>query len=155
MKGDFSMAPTQVLQQAIATLLAHDTATLAAALALKIHLSKTAFVPGPGLTVASFTEADFNGYAALSPTAGNQLVYSDPITGLLTVELVPPAGDWHFQTTGILNLPQTIFGWYVTDNASAVLYGSGLLTPGVPLTAAGQGFDLPSLKFAFLNSSPM
>jgi hypothetical protein len=148
------MTPSRVLQLDIATLLAHDTATLAAVAAMNVHLAKAAFTPSPTLDPLTLTEADFAGYAAISPPAGNQLVYQDPVTGLYTVELKAPLGGYHFQTTGLGQLPQTIFGWWVTDNANAVLYGSGLLPTPIPLSIVGQGFDLPSLVFALLNNSP-
>jgi hypothetical protein len=148
------LIPTSVLQNIIATLLAHDTGSLANATALHVHLAKNAFVPSPDLPLATLVEADFGGYAVIDPTAGNQLVYLNPVTNLITVELSQPVGGWHFQTTSTSNLPQTIYGWYVTDHTDAVLYGSGLLDVPIPLTVSGQGFDLPSLVFAFLNNSP-
>lgn len=148
------MQPTNVLLDAIPTLLAADTNTLAAVLALKVHLSKANFTPSASLTVTSFTEADFDGYAAKTPTAGTQLFYVDPVSGLRIVELVSPAGNYHFETTGVTNLPQTIFGYYVTDNASAILYGCGLLATPVPLTAINQGLDLPAMQFRFQANSP-
>jgi hypothetical protein len=148
------MTPSATLQSDIATLLAHDTGTLAAATAVNIHLAQNPFVPSPSLALASLTEANFTGYAALAGTSGNQNVYQDPLSGLQTVELIPPAGGWHFATTGVSNLPQTIYGWYVTDHLNAVLYGSGLLATPIPLSISGQAFDLPSLLFQFLNTSP-
>jgi len=148
------MTPSTALQLQIATLIADDTTTLGSATALKVHLAKAPFTPAPNLDPTTLVPADFTGYAALSPPSGSQLVYQDPITGLFTVELKEPAGGWHFQTTAITNLPQNIYGWWVTDNTSATLYGSGLLDTPVPLTASGQGFDLPTLTYAFLNQSP-
>ena len=148
------MIPSSVLAKAIATLLAHDATTLANMTAMHVHLAKQAFTPSRGLDVTTLVEATFSGYTALQPTAGNQLEYNDPLTALETVELIPPAGGWHFQTTGTTDLPQTIYGWYLTDHTDAVLYGSGLLATPIPLTISGQGFDLPALIFAFLNNSP-
>jgi hypothetical protein len=148
------MTPSEALQLQIATLLAGDTTTLANATALHVHLAKAAFTPSPALDPATLVEADFAGYAALDPTAGAQSVYQDPVSGLYTVEMKAPIGGWHFQTTGAGNLPQTIYGWWLTDHTDAVLYGSGLLDTPVPLTISGQGFDLPVLTFAFSNNSP-
>lgn len=148
------MTPSAALQLQIATLIAHDTTTLANATALHIHLAIAAFVPTPQLDPTTLVEATFAGYAPIDPTAGNQLVYTDPVSGLITVELAAPAGGWHFQTTGTSNLPQTVYGWWVTDHTDAVLYGSGLLDTPVPLTLSGQGFDIPNPKFAFAANSP-
>jgi hypothetical protein len=148
------MTPTNVILAQIPALLAADTTTLAAALALKVHLSQANFTPGPALIVGSFTEANFSGYAALSPTPGSQNVFIDPATGLRTVELKAPLGGWVFITTGVANLPQTIYGFYVTDNAGAVLYASQLLATPIPLTVSGQGIVLPDIRFSFLGTSP-
>ncbi len=148
------MIPSTVLQLAETALLAADTATLAAATALHVHLAKAAFVPTPGLDPATLVEADFVGYAAIAIVTGAQLHFIDPVTGLRTIELKEPAGGLHFATTGITNLPQTIFGWWVTDDTDVVLYGSGLLPVPIPLAISGQGFDLPPMRFAFLNNSP-
>ncbi len=148
------MQPSDAILNAIATLLAHDTATLANATANHVHLAKAPFTPAPGFDVTTFVEADFIGYAILSPTAGNQLEFLDPVTLLRTIELAAPVGGWHFQTTGITNLPQTIYGWWVTNAADTALYAMGLLGTPVALQASGQGFDLPLLRFAFLNNSP-
>jgi hypothetical protein len=148
------MIPSNVILDAIASLLANDATTLANMTALHVHLAQAPFTPTPALDPTTLVEANFGGYAVLDPTAGAQSVFLDPVTGLRTVELKSPIGGWHFQTTGTTNLPQTIYGWYVTDHTDAVLYGSGLLSTPVPLTAVGQGFDLPSLSFAFSNNSP-
>ena len=148
------MVPTTVIQDAVATLLANDAGTLANMTALKVKLSKTNFTPSPALTLGGVTEADFDGYAAINPTAGAQSEFIDPVTGLRTVELVPPAGGWHFHTTGLTHLPMNIYGWYVTDHTDAILYGSGLLAAPITLQLSGQAFDLPSLVFQFLNNSP-
>src|SRR5713226_9047204 len=115
------MVPSNAILDRIAVLLADDTTTLAAVLALKVHLAIAPFTPSRDLDVTTLTEA------TITPTAGNQLEYVDPVTGLRTVELTPPIGGWHFQTTGTANLPQTVYGWYVTNNAGTILYGSGLV----------------------------
>jgi hypothetical protein len=148
------MKPSSTLQLAIATLLADDTATLAAVVPPKVHLAKAAFVPGPSLDPATLTEADFDGYTAKAITAGSQDVYTDPTTGLITVELKAPVGGWHWALTGITNLPQTIYGWYVLDSAGTVLYGSGLVPSPITLQLATDAFDIPNQLFAFLNQSP-
>jgi hypothetical protein len=148
------MIPSKTLQTQIATLIAGDATTLGSSTAMHVHLAKAAFTPSPNLDPATLTEADFAGYAAIDPTTGTQLIYQDPVTGLITVEIKEPVGGWHFQTTGTGQLPQTIYGWYLTDSTDAVLYGSGLLDTPVPLAISGQGFNLPTLTFAFANNSP-
>ncbi len=82
--------------------------------------------------------------------------YFDPVAGLWVVEEVAPVGGWHFVTGGTGNLPQTIYGFYLTDtpNPPTVLYGSQLLDTPIPLSAAGQGFDIPPPRFNFSPNSP-
>jgi len=148
------MIPTSALQLQIATLLATDTTTLAEATFVNLHLAKAAFTPSPGLTLGALTEADFVGYAAKPVSTATQLVYVDPLTGLITIELVSPAGGWTWHTTGTTNLPQTIYGTFLTDHANALLWGSGLLPSPITLTASGQGIALGAQTFAFSNNSP-
>lgn len=139
--------PGQALINRIQTLLAADTGSLAAAAALKVHLAQAAFVPSLGLTIASLTEATFTGSTALLATIGSALAYTDPLTGNLICELSPPVGGWHWQATNAVGLPQTIYGWWVTDNGNANLWGSRLLPTPVTLSASGQGLDIPVVNF--------
>jgi hypothetical protein len=148
------MQPTNPLLDQIMALVAADTTQLGSATALKIHLAIANFVPSPTLVVGSFTEATFTGYVPLLVGTGTQISYVDPVTGLRTIELKAPAGGLNFKATAGTGLPQTIFGFYVTDNGSATLFGSQLLTTPVVLTASGQGFDIPPPRLAFLNTSP-
>lgn len=143
------MTPTDTTTARVATLIATDTTTLDAALNVKIRLSKAAFTPGPSTTPASITVADFDGYADLEKDAAAPNVYTDPATGDTVVELPAPAGGWSFETTGTTNLPQTIFGFLLLDNAGAVCYGSQLISPQPVLTASGQGFTIPVVQFRF------
>jgi hypothetical protein len=131
----------------MASLLAADTTSLAAATALKVHLATAAFTPAPTLIPGNFTEATFAGYAALLAGVGNAQVFFDPATGNKVIQLLEPAGGWHWATSSAVGLPQTVFGYYVTDNASAVVWGSGLITPNVVLTATAQGVDVPQMRF--------
>jgi hypothetical protein len=144
------MIPGQTIINRLVALLAGDTTTLASAtLACKVHLAQAAFTPAPGLTVASFTEATFQGYAALAAGLNTQQVFFDPATGNQILQMLEPAGGWHWGTTGTTSLPQTIYGWYMTDNASATVYGSALLPSPVVLNAASQGVDVPQVRYTF------
>ena len=145
--------PGQSLLNRLQTLLAQDTGSLAAAVALKAHLAIAAFTPSLGLTIASLTEATFQGYAALLAVVGNALSWFDPLTSQAVVEMQPPAGGWHWQTTGVTGLPQTVYGWYLTDNANATLWGSALLPSPVTLTASGQGLDVASIRFGIVQTA--
>lgn len=152
--GTLGMVATGAQQLQIATLWAGDATTLGAATAMNLHLAQAAFVPGPNLTVASFTEATFVGYAAIALGTGAQLTFTDPITGMVTIELKPPAGGLHFNCSGSTSLPQTIFGYYVTNTGNTTLYGSALFGTPITLTASGQALDVPPLTFKFVPTSP-
>lgn len=146
--------PTNTLLDRMAVLLAQDTTTLApAALNVKVHLAQNSFTPAAGLALASFTEANFTGYAALNAGTGNQQEFQDPATANRIIQLLEPAGGWHWASTGTANLPQTIYGYYITDNATTVLYGSALLPSAVTITGSGQGLDIPQVRFALLPTS--
>jgi len=120
--------PTQVMLDAVAGEIASDVAVLANPLFLKVYLVKAAFVPGANLVVGSLTPADFAGSTALANSSATILKYKDPATGEWLVEVPPPVGGWHWQTTSaVTNLPQTIYGWALVDNTSLILYGTALL----------------------------
>jgi hypothetical protein len=142
------MTPTNVLLDQLALLLATDPTQLAPlVLPVHVHLAKAAFTPSPILTVASFTEADFGGYVVLNAGLGAQQFFLESSSGTRIVQLLEPAGGWHWEATGVLNLPQTIHGAFVTDNANAILFGSFLLAVPVALLAINDGVDLPNVRF--------
>lgn len=149
------MIPTQVMLDAVAAAIAADATVLANALFLKVWLVKVPFVPSASLTVADVTPADFGGSASLSNTSAVILTYLDPATGEWIIEVPPPIGGWHWQTTsGVTNLPQTIYGWACADNTSMILYGTGLLPAPQLLNANHQGIDVPAVNFR-LNQSAL
>jgi hypothetical protein len=149
------MRPTQVMLDAVATEIATDTAVLANALFLQVFLVKAPFVPGPGLTVGSLTPADFAGSTPKANTSATMLKFTDPATGEWIVEVPPPVGGWHWQTTsGVTNLPQTIYGYGCMDNTGAILYGTDLLPVPQLLNANAQGIDIPAVRFR-LNQSAL
>lgn len=149
------MQPSQSLANKVSALLGADTTTLAAATALKLHLASAAFTPGLGLLLAGLTEATFQGYAAIAAgAAGAQNNFFDPATGNGIVEIKAPVGGWLFSCTGSTGLPQTIYGYYLTDNTTVTLWGSALLSPTVTVTASGQAVEVPNARFTF-PPSPM
>lgn len=144
------MTPTQLILDALQTLLAEDVGTLAAAAVKHVHLIKEAFTPSAETDFTALDEADFTGSTAKNAPAGNQSAYRDPTTGQLVVELIPPAGGWHWQATDGVNLPQTIYGWCLTDLANGDTFGSGLFDEPILLQQAGDGLDIASVKFNFV-----
>lgn len=144
------MIPGQIIVDRIRTLLATDTTTFAlAATPGKIHLAINSFSPSAALLVGSFTEATFVGYAALSLATGPQQTFNDSLTGGRVMQLVEPLGGWHWQTTATTSLPQTVYGFYCTDNGNAALWGSQLLPAPVPLNAIGDAVDIGNVRISF------
>lgn len=149
------MIPSQAILDQITDLLAADATTIApAALACHVHLAIAPFSPGAGLDIATLVEATFTGGGAISAGLGAQDVFTDPASGLKIIQLLEPAGGWHWDCTALTDLPQTVYGYWVSDNTDAVLYGSALLDAPLFLNAVGQGIDLPWIRFTFLSSSP-
>ncbi len=149
------MIPTNVILDSISLLVSTDATKLAhATLAVKVHLAKAAFVPAATRVIGDFTEANFTGFAAKLAAVGAQQNFFDPITGQRVVQLVEPAGGWHWQCGDALQLPQTIYGFYVTDNASAVVYGCALLPQTVLLSATGDAVDIGNVRFSFSPVTP-
>jgi hypothetical protein len=143
------ITPTNTLLARLQTLLQTDTGSIASAtLACKVHLAIAAFTPSVTLTIANLTEATFTGYAALVGGTGNQQAFFDPVTGQRQVQLLEPAGGWHWQASGTTGLPMTVYGWYVTDNGVANLYGSALFPTPITLTNIGDAVDVPNIRFA-------
>lgn len=145
------MVPSNAILNATQDLLAQDPTTLApAALALHAHLAASSFTPAPGLDIASLTEAAFGGYAALDAGLGACEEFVDPVSGIRIIQLNEPAGGWHWQVNPATGLPTQIFGYYVSDNADAVLYGSALLPTPITLNALNQAIDIPWIRFTFV-----
>lgn len=142
------MVPSQALIDAIPAALVATGAILdGTGNVFHVHLAKAPFSPTPAMALGALTEADFGGYAILDGPSAPAAVYLDPLTGYWVIEITAPLGGWHYLTASGVNLPQTIFGAYLTDTTDAVLLGSALLDNPVPLTIAGQGFDLPPQIF--------
>lgn len=148
------MQPTNALLQEMATLLATDPASLAPATdALFIHLSASPFSPSLETDLTDITAPTFTGYAAKSPVVGAQPKWKDPATGEWIIQLKPPAGGFVWVTTDAVGLPQTIFGYVVTDHTNAITYGSALLPTPVTLTAGSQGVDIGEVTLRLTNSA--
>jgi hypothetical protein len=146
------MLASNVLLDALASLLASDPTTLApVANAVHIHLAVNAFTPGPNLLITNFVEATYPGSAAKSAGVGPQQNFVDALTGQRTVQLIEPVGGWHWVATGLTNLPQDVYGIYVTDNADLIVYGSSRFDGPIPISAIGQAIDVPQVRFTFFN----
>jgi hypothetical protein len=136
------MIPSKAIRVESMALLAADPTTLApVANAIFIGLVKTAFVPSETLVLSDLTLADFDGHTEIPVTLGAQAVANDPLNGDSVIDLSPPVGGFRWQTTGMTNLPETIYGYVLLDHAKAVILASALLPAPVTLTNVGQRID--------------
>jgi len=121
-------------------LLAADTATFDKTDSgeQQLHLAKAAFTPSPNIVFSDFVEADFNGYAPIPAVAHSADWTTDPLTGAQIVELPPPELGWRWETGSAANLPQTIYGWYLTQVDDETMVGCQLFDTPIVLTAASQ-----------------
>lgn len=147
------MLGTQALLNASALALSLDTNSLAEVAKCLLILAKNSFTPGLNTVIGDLTEADFDGYAGIAVGTGLVRVYIDPATGENIIEMIPPLGGWHWVTTGITNLPQTIYGYALTDSTKAKVWGSGLLSAPLLLTASGQGLDVDEANFRLISGA--
>lgn len=133
------MFASRALRDAAMKLLATDTATLApVANQIYIALCKAAFIPSEILAFADIALADFDGSTPIGVTVGAQPESLVPGTFDSRIDLSPPVGGFRFVTTGVTNLPQTIYGFVLLDHAKAVVLASELLTQPVTLTISGE-----------------
>lgn len=148
------LQPTRALWEASQDLLAADTGTLAAVTAMKLHLAAADFNPTLDIALGTLVEATFTGSAAKSAGTGTQPTFYDVGGGYRVIEILEPAGGWHWTCTATPAAPETIYGVFLTDNASAVLYGTEKFDNPITITASGQGIDLPFAKLRFRTNSP-
>ena len=141
------MTPTQTLREQAMKLLAADPTTLApAADANLVKLVKTNFTPSESLVYGDLDFADFDGSTAIECGTGTQPEGLDPGTADSIIDIKAPAGGFRFETTGVTNLPETIYGYALVNNAEDTLLASGLLDTPITLTAVNQVINLGDLK---------
>lgn len=138
------MTPTLALREKAMQLLAADAATLAPATdANVIALVKAAFTPSEQLAAGDLDLADFDGSDPLEGVTGTQPESLDPQTNDSLVDISPPAGGYRWETTGITNLPQTIYGFALFNNDLSTILASELLDVPQVMTAINQSIVVP------------
>jgi hypothetical protein len=148
------MIPTLALREKAMKLLAADAATLAPpALANHMWLVMSNFVPAETTVLTDFTLATFDGSTPIDVTVGTQPEGLDPATKDAIIDISPPAGGFRWETTGVTNLPQTIYGYALLDNADAVLLGCGLLDSPITLNAVNERIDIGDVNLRQLANS--
>jgi hypothetical protein len=147
------MTPSRFAFEDMVTKLRDSAATFDAPAGNLMHIAKAAFVPSLDLTLASLTEADFTGAAAINVNLPATTFY-DVATGLMTLLLTPPVGGWVWHCTATPTPPQVIFGFYVTISGGGALLASALLPRPITISSAGQGMIIDEAKFQFSPTSP-
>lgn len=149
------MLPTQALRLQIGTALAGTTPLDQATALNRVALISAPFTPNENLTFADLTLATFDGSTEKTVPLGSQEVGVDPLTGQQIITIVPPAGGWRFVSTGVTNLPQTIYGFCLYDSTGpGPLLACELLPTPISIVASGQQIDLGTVKLTLV-LSPM
>lgn len=139
------MQATLALREKAMQLLAADTATLAqAANENLIVLCMNQIAPDEDTVMADIDEATFDGYAGIDCALGAQVEGLDPANNDSLIDIQPAAGLFRWETTGLTNLPQTIYGFALCNAAKTVLFACELFDEPVTLTAINQRVDVPS-----------
>lgn len=131
----------------IATIIGNDTFIWAGG--ILVHLAKATFTPNEGNVLADFEEADFGSYAAKAVAAGPVDWFMDPVSMRRTLMIPDPVGGWAWVTSNDTNLPQTIYGFYITDDPATVVISSQLFDVPVLLTGHPEGVNIGSIKAGF------
>jgi hypothetical protein len=147
------MRSTKSLRNQAFALLAADTTTLAEALGPRMYLAQNNFAPSENSVIGDVQAADFDGFAAIHCTPGTQPEGYDPTTLDSVIDLSPPVGGFRWITTGVTHLPETIYGFYLTNAAGTVLLASQLFDTPIVLTAASQVIDLGDARLRLLANS--
>lgn len=144
------MLPLEALRLQLGELLAADTTTLAPASANKIALIAAPFSLTETTLLSSLTLATFTGATPLAGATGAQNVGLDPVTGAQVIQIKPPAGGYRWITGDLVNLPQTIYGYALLDNAGAVLLALAQLPTALTLQVAGQFIEIDPVNITFV-----
>lgn len=98
-----------------------------------VHLFKNNLTPGDATVLGDFTEANFTGYAAITPSVGAAFTNG---AGKAECDFATCT----FSCTGS-GTPNDVYGYYVTDVGNAVLYfAERAASPPTTLNANGQTY---------------
>lgn len=139
------MTPTKAVRERAVTLLGADTTTFNQPTdELVVRLFQNAAVPTETMAIGDFTQADFGGYAGLDVALGACPEGLNPQTDDSQIRLISADGDYVWETTNTSNLPQTIYGFYVTDAGGSILYAAERFAFPVELTMTNQTVIIPT-----------
>lgn len=147
-----SLVPSKAFNDAIAALVAADTAWLASASPITVKLTTNEFTESDTNVLADLNFATFTGSAAKTITTGNQVVIRDEDSGALGVQLKEPVGGLNFVCTAAPGSPEVITGYAVILNG-VTLIASARLDANKSIGFVGDYVDL-SAVFGFLPPLP-
>jgi hypothetical protein len=138
----------KTLRLSIGTALA-NTAPLDQASALnRVSLFKNAVTPNENNVIGDLTLADFDGSTAKTVALGAQEAAVDPVSGQQVITVPEVVGGWRWETSGVTNLPQTIYGFALYDSTGpGPLLGIELLPTPITLTEVGQEINIGKVCF--------
>lgn len=137
------MYATKALRAAAADLLAANAATLAPAVAANvIALVMAPFTPGEDIALGDLTFATFDGSTPIAVGVGTQPTAFDPNNNDNIIDLKPPVTGFRWETTGVTNLPQTIYGFALLTDGLAAVLATERFVNNVELTAINQRVDV-------------
>lgn len=143
------MLAMKSLRLSIGTTLASSPPLDQATALNRVALFMNSVTPNEDMILADLTLATFDGHTEKTVAAGAQEAAVDPISGQQLITVPDIVGGWRWQTTGITNLPQTIYGFCLYDSTGpGPLLGVELLPTPITLTAAGQEVNVPFVRFA-------
>lgn len=149
------MKPMKAVRLQLGELLAADATTLAPATdANKIALISADFTETESLVIGDLTLASFTGSTPKAGATGSQQAGIDPATGEQVVTILQPAGGYRFECTGAPSVPETIYGYALTDNGGTTLLGVHKLDTPVQITNVGDFVDTGPVELRFV-VSPM
>lgn len=144
--------------KAIRLLIGETLATIApldqASALNRVALVSAPFTPDEDLVYADLTLANFDGSTAKTVALGAMQVGMDPVTGEQRITVPDIVGGWRWETTGITNLPQTIYGFALYDSTGpGPLLGVEVLPQPITLQEAGQEIIIGKVAIS-INQNP-
>jgi len=146
--------PLQDTQTAMVEGIGSTTATFSPSAAKALYLIpiKSPFTPGPAPALTDADIADFTGATPKAYAAAARVPVTNPLTSELVLNFPTPAGGNIFTCTATTNLPQTIYGVYVSSGDDTKLLGAVKFTDPMVLTQSGQRFDIGPVLFPVTNT---
>jgi len=106
------------------------------------------FTPAPDLDASTLTFAA-HGMTVITSSGSVVLVGVDPLTGDRVFLLKPPAGGWHFVSSGGGTYSFTVFGWVWLDAVEPDLRVAGKFLAPITIDTDGMFIDVDGEDVAF------